>query len=286
MHLSTKKEYHKSINLVLDYINAHLARTIKLESLASLSNLSKYHFHRIFKDQVGETLNTYVIRIRLERAAQLLQTFDLSLSEIAERTGYRTQQSLSKAFKRHFGIAPSEFRKMEIHLPPSQRNQLEKNVLLNPEICNVPTTHVVYIRVVAPYGTTPDYDAAWRELMEFGETKNILSDKTTYLGLSFDDPAITSGEKCRFYACITTEEKIKPEGVFGVLTIETGTYAVFKLKGSYEQLNGLYQSIYLDWLPQSGAKLRSGVPFEKYLNSPDQVPQANLLTEIYIPLHS
>ncbi len=85
---------------------------------------------------------------------------------------------------------------------------------------------------------------------------------------------------------VTSNESINPEGKFGIQSIEAGEYAVFTLKGSYSGLSDLYQAIYLDWLTQSGMKLRNSMPFEKYLNNPDEVDEHELETEVYIPINN
>lgn len=66
--------------------------------------------------------------------------------------------------------------------------------------------------------------------------------------------------------------------------ISGGMYAIFTLRGSYSGLLDMYYNIYLRWLPQSGYKLRGGYAYEKYLNSPNNVSEDDILTEIYIPI--
>lgn len=80
MKEATKNEYNKSINKIIDYINSHLKENIDLSKLAEIANISEYHFHRIFKAFIGESVGTYITRIRLEFAAQLLQTTTLNLA--------------------------------------------------------------------------------------------------------------------------------------------------------------------------------------------------------------
>ncbi len=284
MSTITEKAHQKSLNRAIDYINANLKAPIPLETLAKVSNISKYHFHRIFKAHIGESVQSYISRIRLERAAQQLQITDKSLTKIALAVGYGSQQSLSKAFKKHFGMAPSQFRDMEVYRPiPGDQRQRAVHEL-EPGIGIVQSFHLVYTRIIAKYGSSGEYDRAWYRLLEYARKKDILNDGTEYLGLSFDDPAITQDEKCRFYACMTTAVLLKPEGEFGSLSVEGGKYAIFTHKGPYSGLFPLYQTICFDWIPQNDVKLRKGVSFEKYLNSPDEVPPEDLITEIYIPI--
>lgn len=112
----------------------------------------------------------------------------------------------------------------------------------------------------------------------------MVNDKTEFIGLSFDNPTITDPQNCRFYACFTVDREVKPQGAFGLQKISGGMYAIFTLKGSYSGLLDMYYNIYIRWLPQSGYRLRRGYAFEKYLNSPNNVSDDDILTEIYIPV--
>ena len=277
-------EYHKSINKAIDFINIHLKDTVDLKTLASIANISEFHFHRIFKAFIGESLGAYITRLRLERVAQKLQITKDTLGEIAEKTGYQTQYSLSKAFKNHFGITPSAFRNIETYFSTQSTKMKYEPMQFKPKINENQKKELVYIRIIAKYGSKKDYKIAWKKLWEFAKKNEILNHKNEFIGLSFDDPNITKYEKCRFYACISTNKQINPNGEFGLQTIEKGKYATFTLKGNYSGLDRLYKAIYFDWLPNSSIRLRDSMPFEKYLNNPDKVTESDLLTEIHIPI--
>lgn len=66
------KEYKKRIDRGIQYIEVNLKNRISLAEVAHVSNFSAYHFHRIFTGIVGETVNDYIVRRRLERAVNLL----------------------------------------------------------------------------------------------------------------------------------------------------------------------------------------------------------------------
>jgi len=70
----TKKEYIKRINYVLDYIEKNLAEELSLAHLAKIVHYSPFHFHRLFSTIVGENLNSYINRKRIERIASILIT--------------------------------------------------------------------------------------------------------------------------------------------------------------------------------------------------------------------
>ena len=70
---STRDEYLKRINVVVEYINNHLDSELDLNKLADISNLSPCHFHRITKAFLGEPLGLFITRMRVETSARLLR---------------------------------------------------------------------------------------------------------------------------------------------------------------------------------------------------------------------
>lgn len=284
MKQETLDSYKKAVNKVVDYINLHLHDSLDLSALAKIANISEYHFHRIFKSIMGENAGEYIIRLRLEDIAMRLRINPQSLEEIAARTSYQTKHAVSKAFKKHFGIPPSTFRKQEVDTARLIDEEDRQATELLPEVIRIDDKRVVYIRIVDWYGSPESYRNAWKQLGEFGTNSSLLNKDTEWIGLSFDDPTITIPEKCRFYACFTTSEEVKPTGPFGIQTIKGGLYAIFTLKGAYSGLTKLYYNIYMRWLPNSTYSLRSGKSFELYVNHPDRVSEDDILTKIYIPV--
>jgi AraC-like DNA-binding protein len=92
-------------------IHQHPHRAWTLEELAAGAALSRSAFAARFRRFVGEPPMRYATRIRLAHAAGLLQSTQASLVEIARRTGYDNEFSLSKAFKRAYGVAPGSYRR-------------------------------------------------------------------------------------------------------------------------------------------------------------------------------
>ena len=104
-----KKEYISRINKVIDYIEANISEEMSLKKLASVANFSPYHFHRIFGAIVGEPLNKFIQRIRIEKAAILLITQpETPVTEILLTLGFTNSSVFSRSFKSTFGMSPSE----------------------------------------------------------------------------------------------------------------------------------------------------------------------------------
>ena len=107
---ATLNTYHARVLRVQLHIQAHLDASLSVDELASLAHFSPYHFHRIFRGLVGESLMAYVRRLRLERAAHELTLTPHSVKQIASRAGFRNHESFTRSFLGHFGISPSAFR--------------------------------------------------------------------------------------------------------------------------------------------------------------------------------
>ena len=110
--LQSKQTYFRLINKTEDYIEQHLKQPISLSDLANNANLSEFHFHRIFTKYSTETVNEFITRFKLERAAIFLRDNPrTSIIDIALEYGYNGPSSFSRSFKKHFGISPLKYRK-------------------------------------------------------------------------------------------------------------------------------------------------------------------------------
>ena len=105
------EEYRARINRVIDYIEANIDRDLSLSELAEVAHFSPFHFHRIFRAMVGETLNGFIQRIRLEKAAMKLALNPReSITEIALDCGFSSPSVFARAFRETFGMSASQWR--------------------------------------------------------------------------------------------------------------------------------------------------------------------------------
>ena len=281
--LSTKEDYLKRVNIVIEYINKHLDEDIDLEKLADISNFSKWHFQRMMRACLGEPIGIYIIRTRVETAAKLLRYSEMSVSEIAWQVGYNTPSSLSKVFRMFYRISPSEYRNNKNYtiMKPIRLN--ENLNLKAPKIMNLAPKQAIYLKLTGNYQTL-DFGEAWGRLWQFVKENKLFSAGIEHLAIYHDDPKVTEESKLRTDICLVLPKKAEPKGEIGVKTIEGGKYALFLYTGSYEHLGAVYDTIYGKWLPESGQRLRNYHCFEKYINHPDKTPPEKLKTEIYVPV--
>jgi AraC family transcriptional regulator len=287
MKRDTKINYQERINKVLHYINCHLEEDLDLSKLSELSNFSMFHFHRIIRAYLNESLGSYIVRLRLEKGAGLLVQNDLPVNEIAYKIGYETPAAFTKAFKIRFGVSPSEYRSRDNNNTQNinyLHNQLISYVMeLKPKIKEIKPIKVIYIQSFGKYGGLKTKES-WEKLFSFMKYNKLWSFSMQCIGLSHDDPSITDPERCRYDACISIKKDIKPAGEIGTKTIEGGKYAIFTYKGPYDNLGIVYNNIYREWLPKSNFELREQPPFDVYLKNPDKTKPENLKTEIYVPI--
>jgi AraC family transcriptional regulator len=227
--MMNKSYYEERVNRVLDYVTQHLDGDLSLNQLAGVSNFSAFHFHRIFHGITGETLNSFVRRARLERAAQLMKAAPARrITDIALEVGFPGLAEFSRAFKAHFGINASSW---------DRREPLEKS-----KICKAPDglmlytleelkrrkeaegLHVrtgrldrcryVYIRTFNPYGNER-LIGVYHSLMNWLAERQTDLNEVVIIGMSQDDPAITPSEKCRYDMGAAFPEDAEDEGIVG-----------------------------------------------------------------------
>jgi LacI family transcriptional regulator len=100
----------RNIARAVRYIREHACDGINVEDVLSAVPLSRRLFENRFKKLIGRTPHEEIIRVQLNRVKQLLSETELSLAEIAERTGFEHVEYLSVVFKKKVGIPPSQFR--------------------------------------------------------------------------------------------------------------------------------------------------------------------------------
>ena len=110
MRTVTLKDYKRRLLRVLVHIQQHLDDALGLEELAGLACFSPYHFHRIFKGMVGESVKEHIRRLRLERAASQLKLGTAPVTSIAFDAGYESHEAFTRSFRAVFGVPPSRFR--------------------------------------------------------------------------------------------------------------------------------------------------------------------------------
>ncbi|WP_311322696.1 AraC family transcriptional regulator [Capnocytophaga leadbetteri] len=279
----TYNDYVQRINKVVAYINNHLDETLDLKTLANEAALSDFHFHRIFKALKGEAIGGYITRLRLEATARLLRYTALTIEEIAFNIGYETPASLSKAFKKQYGISPTEYR-------TNKDTYIMKKEIINPDlalkapkIVTLEPKNLIYIALTGAYGSL-DYGKAYEQLWAVIKAQKLFTKGIESICISYDDPKITEGSLQRSDVCLAIHKPATPQEEVSCKTLAGGKYAVFFYQGSYENLSQVYDTA-VRWVIDHQYTLREEPFFEKYLNDARRTPKEKLKTEIYIPIN-
>lgn len=102
---------YRKICIGRDYITERYLDSFSLIAVANYSCMSQYHFSRVFSKTFGESPNTFVARLRIEKAKQMLITGNFSISEICQRIGYSSISSFSTKFSEKVGMPPTLYRR-------------------------------------------------------------------------------------------------------------------------------------------------------------------------------
>ena len=283
MTTPTEQTYRQRILQVQLFIQEHLDEELPLDRLARVAHFSSYHFHRIFRGLVGEGVNEYVRRLRLEAAAVSLKTTDWSVLDIALRAGYNAHEAFTRAFRQMFGVSPSQFRAGQhpLYVQKETATMTIETTSREVRIENVPACRVAFLRHIGPYG---EACGVFDRLLAWAGQRGLLGRDSVVLGICHDDPEVTAPEKIRFDCCVTVGEDVRGEGELGVQSLDGGECAVLTHYGPYTQLGEAYRWLFGVWLPTSGREPRNAPPFEVYYGDPRETPPEKLRTDIHIPL--
>ena len=102
---------HSSIQEAVLYVRTHFRDNLSAEAVAKTIHLSPNYFSEYFKKQTGENFSLFVLRLRIDFAANLLKISDLSVKEIAFESGFNSAAYFSNTFKEIYGMSPDRFRR-------------------------------------------------------------------------------------------------------------------------------------------------------------------------------
>ncbi len=274
--------YVQQILKVQNYIFENLDADHSLDKLSHIANLSPYHFHRIFKGIVGQTIKSYIRRIRLDKSALKLIYTEAIIINIAMDAGFESHEAFTRAFKKQFNVTPSSYRKDKIHLSPLYKVQNTKGIInMEINIEQVPETFLAYVRHVGPY---TECMAAWKTLYSDSEVTKTFGPNTVSVGIGYDNPQVTEASKIRYDACVSVPKNFKATAPIATQTLACGRYATVTHKGPYETLEDTYNYLFSQWIPQCSEELANAPCIEFYLNDPNETAPEELLTKVCLPL--
>ncbi len=274
--------YIERVNLAIDHIVQNLDQRIVLEDVARVACFSPFHFHRVFRTLVGETLKQFVRRVRLERALHtMVHRPDRSLTEIALASGFSTSSDFSRTFKQRYGVPPSVFdadtfraRNRETldakAAPYREGHHLTRLVPgENPDgfvvtLRELPARTVAYIRVLDPFREGAVVQAAER-LVAWADERGLGNGQ--WLGYMWEDPEIVAMEDCRYDVALVVDE-VQPNGAVGRFEFPPMRVVEVEIRGDIALEQRAIDWMFGTWLPQSGYEPDAQPAFEAWVGRP------------------
>lgn len=246
---STLNDYRERVNEILCLIHSDVHKNFTIEALALHAAMSPFHFNRIFKESVGESVHAYCKRFKLEHAANLL-LFNphATITHCMQEIGFSSSASFSQAFKERFLVTPTKWREIDLENENSALEFSQKP--LHVKIASLPSYHVAYVR---HRGYDRSIKQAWLKLQAWALENDISFLEQTMIGLHHSNPRFVEPSLCHYVACLElpSSKKYYRNGDVGVMKIPETFCAIFSLQGKYGDLVKYMEVIYHEWLPKS-----------------------------------
>ena len=280
--------YINSIKKALNYIENNLQEDIDLSAIAKEAGYSLYHFHRIFKGIVGDSMKDYVRKRRFTEAAKELVYTNKSIVEIGIKYGYESREGFSRAFEKVYGRNPSEVRRDNLLYFIREPINIDYMMFqlklttegLTPLYRNLSERYVVgkKWKVKADGSNLQDIPLLWQKWNNKKESEKIINRK--YADEIMGICIFSQGDAFDYMIGheVNTIEYVPEDMV--IYRLEPSLYAVFRVIGPItESVQKTWDYIYSVWLSESKYKHRNIDDIEYYYYT-----EGELVADLYIPI--
>lgn len=290
------------INQAINFIISHTDLEITVDDVAKCCGFSKFYISRLFKAETGESIYSFIKRIKVEQSAWRLKVEQSrSVTEIGTDFGY-SASNYATLFKQYYDMTPVRFRKEIVEKSISHpfyhgvNNKLEtyEECCKKITIETLPDYFVLYERFKDNYHSL---SKTWCEFTE--RYKDFQTDKTMFLELTYEDPSLANKDSCLFDVCMTvdkndprlTAQKTAAVGITSAagtkpspntMTIKGGKFAVYHYCGYPQMIYSAYQSFFCNWLVATGNQVDNRNGFDIYRKIDDKTLYMEL--DICIPI--
>ena len=287
MKKNTYEKRAKIANDVMNYVYKYIDTNINIDELSLELNVSKFHLHRIFKDEFGKNIYESIKSIRLQKASNLLITNKYStITDISQMTGYSSQTSFLRAFKQRFEMTPKDWKNggykeysNKIVEKITNQNENSAGFDITPSIVKMPEIKGYYIR---HQGYDRSIKKTWQKLQTWIYTNDIKEYKQ--IALHHDNPIITPLEECQYIAIVCLENDELDDVTLPSLIIPKGIYAKFSLSGKYGDVIKLIQWVYHYWLIDSGYETTTNPSYTIYHKNHFLSDDEEFVLDYYLPI--
>ena len=105
---ANQTNYSYFVREAKSYIDSRYMEEITIEDISKILNMDRHYISRIFKQEVGESMKAYLLKVRLEKAAALIKN-NYNVSQAVQMVGYSDISNFSHKFKEYFGMSPKEY---------------------------------------------------------------------------------------------------------------------------------------------------------------------------------
>ncbi len=281
-------EWIAAIQKSLNYIEEHIL-SVDYDEIAASVYISSFHFHSAFSLIVGMTAAEYVRKRRLSMAGQELTLSNAKVIDISYKYSYDSPESFTKAFTRFHGVTPSQAKKpgarltlfnpMKIIVSVEGGKIMDYRIENSDEFSLLVKTRPFLNSRINEQGNSdiPDF---WTEFINEGGFKALKPYRLNDDSYGVCSP-VSKEEGCFDYGIGVRCDKsaVAPEG-FKLWNIEAGMWAVFQCIGEDAgSMEGVWERIYKEFLPQSGYEMRNYADFELYPKDGKDV-----FCEIWVPI--
>ncbi|MFH7018676.1 GyrI-like domain-containing protein [Flavobacterium sp. FlaQc-47] len=294
-------DYKNRINRVFEFIDQNLESDLSLNAVSEIAFFSPFHFHRVFKFVTEETLHEYVKRRRIEKSASDLLHKNITATEIAHKYGFSDNSSYSKAFKKHFGVSPTEFKNQNPNrfskirqlkskngqeYPDYEKyicviNNLKNWIKMNAkiEIKEMSKMDLAYVSSIGPH----NLENAYGKLMQWATPKGLMNEQTKMITVYHDSFKVTESNKVRMSASILLDKAVETNGEVAVTTIEAGRFIVGRFEIGLKEFEKSWTGLFV-WMNENGYKKADKEPFEIYYNNFNKHPEKKAIVDLCIPI--
>ncbi len=260
---STTQRYFARIERVVDALLAAPAQAHSVASLAAIANMSSYHFHRVFRAVVGETVHATMRRVRLSLAADRLASGAEPVRRIAETAGYQSPQAFARAFRSFANASPDEFRRRHRQSADAARQRLAVGGMFDGtvDVIEEPGCCVFALRHSGPIATIP---ASARQFWQWQLRRALITHVRQVIGVVYPDADEPRG--FRYYTTALIDDGHRDFDDMTKLSLPGGLYARYRLHGPCSLIAPTFYALQRDWLRRSDFELDARPLLERYVD--------------------